>query len=589
MTRQELIRVYDTMAMPEERAAALQDRLMSLFESKTAAPYDLGEPPREYRGAEKKPSAAKITAAALSTAAAAAVCIVGGKWLLDRLPAAPANPNSPVEVIATEEATAEGTAEPTIEPTAETDSEVLDDSVPLPDLYGAFELRFDLIEPFCYSWCDKETDLAPVIRIDAHEDIFGSVHNWDGELLPDRYCAGFCEDELGWYMRGSNRNGGDSIYYVPKNRRGQMYRYDYGSDAAPARSDYSAVYQQLEKGNPELSDPNNDGSFYASALQYDDREPVKNYVGQISWLGKEMLCAERGARWTEEFIKWYNCGSSITFEGTKYLRTPLLAAGGTAEEDLRGMGRVWVIDHSDTKIIAAFRFTSEDWINYREQLQADKNNTYDISDYPNAYAARYFILTAEYENGEWHERFEPLNQIDAMGLLGEKFPNNYAAGFYDDSYAWGNRSFVAAQFNDGGSELFSYNRVTDEYTLQNRFSYSAYYHLYSDSQLYILGSDENGSEGLFLYKYAIESGALAARNEELAAGEVTHRFFLSGDGKYLFAETKDAEDNRRAYVFETDDLNIAAWGENTAEHTQFSFADACLVITKDGAECSFDY
>ena len=108
MTRQELIRVYDTMAMPEERAAALQDRLMSLFESKTAAaPYDTGEPPREYRSAEKKPSAAKITAAALSTAAAAAVCIVGGKWLVDRLPAAPANPNSPVNVIATEEATAE--------------------------------------------------------------------------------------------------------------------------------------------------------------------------------------------------------------------------------------------------------------------------------------------------------------------------------------------------------------------------------------------------------------------------------------------------------------------------------------------------
>lgn len=74
---------------------------------------------------------------------------------------------------------------------------------PLPGLYSDFTLDFGLIEPFCYYWFDENNEL---ISIDAREDIFGNVHGLDDEDVPDVYCAGFCEDELGWYMQASNRN-----------------------------------------------------------------------------------------------------------------------------------------------------------------------------------------------------------------------------------------------------------------------------------------------------------------------------------------------------------------------------------------------
>ena len=110
---------------------------------------------------------------------------------------------------------------------------------PLPDLYSDFTLDFGLIEPFCYYWFDENNEL---ISIDAREDIFGNVHGLDDEDVPDVYCAGFCEDELGWYMQASNRNGGDSMYWIPKNDPEHMYRYDFGSDSSHTRSDYSERY-----------------------------------------------------------------------------------------------------------------------------------------------------------------------------------------------------------------------------------------------------------------------------------------------------------------------------------------------------------
>lgn len=193
---------------------------------------------------------------------------------------------------------------------------------PLPGLYSDFTLDFGLIEAFCYYWFDENNEL---ISIDAREDIFGNVHGLDDEDVPDVYCAGFCEDDLGWYMQASNRNGGDSMYWIPKNDPEHMYRYDFGSDSSHTRSDYSERYIRQGKGGWSFSDPNNDGSFYASAQQISVRQPVENYVGKISWLGKEKLCADHGESWAAEFNKWYDCGETIEMDGFSYTRRLLMA------------------------------------------------------------------------------------------------------------------------------------------------------------------------------------------------------------------------------------------------------------------------
>lgn len=217
---------------------------------------------------------------------------------------------------------------------------------PLPNLYSDFTLDFGLVEPFCYYWFDENNEL---ISIDAREDIFGNVHGLDDEDVPDVYCAGFCEDELGWYMQASNRNGGDSMYWIPKNDPEHMYRYDFGSDSSHTRSDYSERYIRQGKGGWSFSDPNNDGSFYASAQQISGRQQVENYVGKISWLGKEKLCADHGESWAAEFNKWYDCGETIEMDGFSYTRRLLMGAGGGKPPYYYGVGDVWLIDHTDTR------------------------------------------------------------------------------------------------------------------------------------------------------------------------------------------------------------------------------------------------
>lgn len=66
-------------------------------------------------------------------------------------------------------------------------------------------------------------------------------------------------------------------------------------------------------------------------------------------------------------------------DGFSYTRRLLMGAGGGKPPYYYGMGDVWLIDHTDTRIVAAFRFTADD----------------DVSNHA---AARYFILTAEYQN-----------------------------------------------------------------------------------------------------------------------------------------------------------------------------------------------
>lgn len=432
---------------------------------------------------------------------------------------------------------------------------------PLPGLYSDFTLDFGLIEPFCYYWFDENNEL---ISIDAREDIFGNVHGLDDEDVPDVYCAGFCEDELGWYMQASNRNGGDSMYWIPKNDPEHMYRYDFGSDSSHTRSDYSERYIRQGKGDWSFSDPNNDGSFYASAQQISGRQPVENYVGKISWLGKEKLCADHGESWAAEFNKWYDCGETIEMDGFSYTRRLLMGAGGGKSPYYYGVGDVWLIDHTDTRIVAAFRFTADD----------------DVSNHA---AARYFILTAEYQNGTWQESWQERTNIDAMMMQGVIAPANFSSGYRDERFAWGTDYYAALITT--GSDLFSYDRATDEYYLINSYEYSRY--LQIDDVLYIIGQEPDSS-GMYLSAYQVGSGELSFQSPYIA-GSSAKEFFLSPDKKYIMIVTADGDGQERLYVCDRYTAEFAAAAVNTSGETQFALDDSGFTITKDGMKQRTDY
>lgn len=786
MTRQELMNTYDSMTMPEERVAAVEAKLMKLFGSTASQtqPETLSDPPKEYRFEKKKTSPMKIAAVSLSAAAAVALCVVGGKFLMDKLPVSPNPPDntsntetaeSSEEVFDTEEAieqlrfesaedippyeragcfdgfkhhlfseTAGGNYTPKADPkltqrlreespvtvaklriTSENSvdeaeyteySAVITDSIsgkelsgetvtfrlkgahsaqlidepslavedeiialvaegeeelslvlpeellfecfsvkgqefaaqrhfywldladnatnlqhgdirrvttvtdnpaayygiyevhdlaaalggmvlsnedsiwlgtePLPNLYSGFSLDFSLIEPFCYSWADEG---GVIHRIDAREDIFGSVHGYEDEYVPDMYCAGFFEDNLGWYMRGANRNGGDSLYYIPKARPERMLRYDFGSDAAPTRSDYSECFIRQDKGDWSFSDPNNDGSFYYSALQIADRKPAENYVGQISWLGKEKLCQDHGENWAQEFNKWYNMGGTITFNGATYRREPLFAADENAfysheKEDRFGAGRVWLIDHSDTRIVAAFRFASEDWISDRMNVATDTGCDLDRF-YSQNGAAKYFILTAEYVGGEWQESWQERTNADAMIMEGVLSPINYSAGYYNEKFAWGTESITTMMM--AGSEMFYCNSEIDEYTRLNSYDYSRY--LQVDQVLYVVGRESGGDGGLYLSDYGIRKGYRASKTPRLAGNRV-EQIFLSPDQKYIMLVSfDDSTLTKYLYVFNLTITETVAFAANTQTETGFTLDDNGFTITKDGTQQRFDY
>lgn len=789
MTRQELMNTYDSMTMPEERVAAVEAKLMKLFESSAAAtqPETPSDPPKEYRFEKKKPSPMKIAAVSLSAAAAVALCIVGGKFLIDRLPVSPIDSNSETAetdnpavtdeaVFETEEAieqirfesaedippyeragcfdgfehynfsetagnytpkadpkfTQQIRAESPVtvarlqifsensddeagyteyravitdylsgktltvpdetvtfrlksthsaqlkgEPSLAVDDEIIalvaegEDELslvlpeellfecfsakgqefaaqrhfywldladnatnlqhgdirrvttvtdnpaayygiyevhdlaaaleamvlsneealllgtePLPNLYSDFSLDFSLIDPFCYYWLNEGREL---VCIDAREDIFGSVHGYEDESVPDMYCAGFFEDDLGWYMRGANRNGGDSLYYIPKARPERMYRYDFGSDAAPTRPDYSECFIRQDKGDWSFSDPNNDGSFYYSALIGTDRKPAENYVGQISWLGKEKLCQDHGENWAAEFNKWYNMGGTITFNGATYRREPLFAADDNAfytheEEDRFGAGRVWLIDHSDARIVAAFRFASEDWIAERMNLTTDTGCDLDRF-YSQNGAAKYFILTAEYVGGEWQESWQERTNADAMIMEGVLSPRNYSAGYYCEKFAWGTESISTMMM--AGSEMFYCNAEIDEYTLLNSYDYSRY--LQVDQVLYVVGRESGGDGGLYLSDYGIRKGYRASKTPKLSGNRV-EQIFLSPDQKYIMLVTfDDSTLTKYLYVFDKAITETVAFAANTQTETQFTLDDNGFTITKDGTQQRFDY
>lgn len=432
---------------------------------------------------------------------------------------------------------------------------------PLPGLYSDFTLDFGLVEPFCYYWFDENNEL---ISIDAREDIFGNVHGLDDEDVPDVYCAGFCEDDLGWYMQASNRNGGDSMYWIPKNDQEHMYRYDFGSDSAHTRSDYSALYLRQGKGDWSFSDPNNDGSFYASAQMISGRQPVENYVGKISWLGKEKLCADHGESWAAEFNKWYNCGETIEMDGFSYTRKLLKGAGGANPPYYYGVGDVWLIDHTDTRIVAAFRFTADDEVN-------------------NLVSARYFILTSEYQNGTWQESWQERTNIDAMMMQGVIAPANFSSGYRDEKFAWGTDYHIALITT--GSDLFCYDRATDEYYLINSYAYSRY--LQIDDMLYIIGR-ESDSSGMFLSAYQAGSGDLSFQSSYIA-GSSAKEFFLSPDRKYIMIVTSDDDGQERLYVCDRYTAEFVAVASNTSGETQFTLDDSGFTIIKDGVEQRTDY
>lgn len=586
MTRQELMNTYAAMSISKERADALENELMKLFsESAEAESEYIGEAPKEYRIESKK----RIPTAAIIASAAAVLCVVSVGVLLNKLPTTPVTSYSVSTSEPTEEAlqTDEPPVAETREQTAEPTDEALDNARPLPILYSDFEMNFELIDPFCYYWFPVEGDsVAELVCIGANEDIFGSTHGYESDIIADMYCGGFCEDDMGWYMQGSNRNGGDSIYYVAKSNPERMFRYDYGSDAAPSRNKPNREYIRQGKADWSFTSPNNDGSFYASAMQYSDREPVENYVGQISWLGKEKLCIDHGESWANEFNKWYNCGGSITYQGAEYLRTPLLAAGSSRTEDRFGMGRVWLIDHTDTKIVAAFRFTSADWIAYRQTPEASGvNGEYFLTDYPNAYAARYFVLTANMIDGEWQERWEPLEHIDAMGMQGELLAEKYSEGFIDEGFAWGHRAFTAIISGDS-SELFSYNRQTDEYIRQNRYTYSKY--LQSDDRLYVVGKNASDEIGMYLSNYSIESGGLQGQSDALPEGTV-EQYFVEPGKKFLVLIIADDSGAQHLYLFEPETLELINTAVNTAESTQFELDEYGVSIEMNDGHHYYPY
>lgn len=430
---------------------------------------------------------------------------------------------------------------------------------PLPDLYGSFTLDFGLVEPFCYFWFDENHKL---IRNDAREDIFGNVHGCDDEDVPDIYCAGFFEDDLGWYMRASNRNGGDSMYWVPNDDPEYMYRYDFGSDALPARADYSECYLRQGIGDWSFSDPNNDGSFYTSADQTGVRQPVENYVGKISWLGKEKLCADHGENWAAEFNKWYNCGESIEMDGTGYTRRLLKGAGGAEAPYYYGMGDVWLIDHTDTRIVAAFRFT------------ADDENA--------ATAAQYFILTAEYQNGSWQESWQKRTDIDAMMMQGVISPAD-PESCRKEQFSWGTDKTIA--MISSGSDLFTHDDATDEYYRVKSLEYSQY--LQIDDYLFVIGREQDAL-GMFLSGYRIGSGDLALQSPFIAGDEV-EQFFLSPDQLYIVIVTADDSGQKRLYVCERTNAEFFATATNSSGETQFTLDDGGFTITKDGVERRYDY
>ncbi len=432
---------------------------------------------------------------------------------------------------------------------------------PLPSLYSDFTLDFGLVEPFCYYWFDESNEL---ISIDAREDIFGNVHGCEDEDVPDVYCAGFCEDDLGWYMQASNRNGGDSMYWIPKNDPEHMYQYDFGSDGSQTRSDYSERYLRQGNGDWSFSDPNNDGSFYASAMQINGRQPVENYVGKISWLGKEKLCADHGENWAAEFNKWYNCGGTIEMDGFSYTRKMLKGAGGANPPYYYGMGDVWLIDHTDTRIVASFRFTADDEVNA-------------------PYSARYFILTAEYQNGTWQESWQERTNIDAMMMQGEIAPANFSSGYRDERFAWGTDYFIA--LITSGSDLFSYDRATDEYYLINSYTYSRY--LQIDDMLYIIGKEPDSS-GMFLSAYQVGSGELSFQSPYIAGSSATE-FFLSPDEKYIIIVTADSDGQERLYVCDRYTAEFVDAASNTSDETQFTLDDSGFTIIKDGSEHRTEY
>lgn len=429
---------------------------------------------------------------------------------------------------------------------------------PLPDLYGSFTLDFGLVEPFCYYWFDENNRL---ISMDAREDIFGNVHGCDDEEVPDVYCAGFFEDDQGWYMRASNRNGGDSMYWVPKDDQEHMYRFDFGSDASLSRADYSERYLRQGRGDWSFSDPNNDGSFYTSAQQISGRQPVENYVGKISWLGKEKLCADHGENWAAEFNKWYNCGESIKMDGTSYTRGLLKGAGGAEPPYYYGMGDVWLIDHTDTRIVAAFRFT------------ADDEST--------AYAARYFILTAEYQNGSWQESWQERTPIDAMMMQGVISPAN-SGSCREERFEWNTDCTIALM--SSGSDLFTNDIATDEYYRVSSYECSRY--LQINDKLYVIGREPDAL-GMFLSCYSVGSGELVLQSQFIAGDEV-EQFFLSPDQKYIMAVTTDGG-TKLLYVCNRYTAEFVAVASNTSGETQFTLDDGGFTIIKDGSEQRTNY
>ncbi len=433
---------------------------------------------------------------------------------------------------------------------------------PLPDLYSDFTLDFGLVEPFCYYWFNESNEL---IRIDAREDIFGSVHGYESEDVPDMYCAGFCEDDLGWYMRSTNSNGGDSMFWIPKSDPEHMYEYYFGSDVVHTRADYNERYLRQGKGDWSFSDPNNDGSFYDSAQQINGRQPAENYVGQISWLGKEKLCADHGDNWAAEFNKWYNCGESIVMNGYSYTRKLLMGAGGAKPPFYYGMGDVWLIDHTDTRIVAAFRFTADD--------ETDAI----------AGAARYFILTAEYKNGNWQESWQERTNIDAMMMQGVISPANFSSGLYDKRFAWGTDYYTA--LISTGSDLFTCDTATDEYYLINSYSYCRY--LQIDNMLYVIGRETDGI-GMYLSAYVIGSGELAFQSPFIA-GSTAEEFFLSPDQKYIVIVTTGDNGEQMLYVCDRYTAEFVATASNIPGETQFTIDDNGFTITKDGREQRYDY
>lgn len=387
---------------------------------------------------------------------------------------------------------------------------------------------------FGYYWLEIQDNAAKqMICFGSDIDYFGTVHG-DPEYS-DPYCRSFYEDDYGWYIFSFNPRGGDSIFFIPITSPHTMYRYDFGADNEHTYGSYNAKY--IRQGKAEWClDVQPGGQFYSEIYNSATRKPVEHYVGKISWLGIQSLCQQYGDYWAEEFNKWYNIGGSMEIYGETWHRIPLLAGGG---EEFWGAGDVYLIDHTEDRIVAAFRFASEEWYSYRqEHLSEADSGGIDMSGFNGGNAAAYFILTAEYSDGVWQESWERLTHIDGMMLEGYITPNEYQHFQSDERYAYGNNIFTVTLFDWGSSELFSYNRLIDEYTRLNWFRRSLY--LQHGADLYAVGSTGEG----FVYASRYNGSELAAGSLCLGTSFENMEIRISADEMYLIV-SRDLEDGTR--------------------------------------------